>query len=49
MRRNLKDHNAIKGHLSTAQQRLLIQLLGEAEGHIDAKELYGVPALGMSQ
>ena len=40
MRRNLKDHNPIKGHLSTAQRRLLLELLGEADGHIDAKELY---------
>jgi len=40
MRRNLKKHNAIKGHLSTSQRRLLLELLGEAEGHIDAKELY---------
>jgi Fur family ferric uptake transcriptional regulator len=40
MRRNLKDHNPIKGHLSTSQRRLLLELLGEAEGHIDAKELY---------
>ena len=40
MRRNLKDRNPIKGHLSTAQRRLLLELLGEAEGHIDAKELY---------
>lgn len=40
MRRNLKNHNPIKGHLSTAQRRLLLELLGEADGHIDAKELY---------
>ena len=40
MRRNLKDHNPIKGHLSTSQRRLLLELLGEAEEHIDAKELY---------
>lgn len=40
MRRNLKDYNPIKGHLSTAQRRLLLELLGEANGHLDAKELY---------
>ena len=40
MRRNLKDHNPIEGHLSTAQRRLLLELLGEADGHVDAKELY---------
>jgi Fur family ferric uptake transcriptional regulator len=40
MRRNLKKHNPIKGHLSTSQRRLLLELLVEAEGHIDAKELY---------
>ncbi len=40
MRRNLKNLNLIKGHLSTAQRRLLLELLGEADEHIDAKELY---------
>ena len=40
MRRNLKDHNPIKGHLSTSQRRLLLELLGKAQEHIDAKELY---------
>ena len=40
MRRNIKDNNPIKGHLATAQRRLLLELLGEADGHIDAKELY---------
>lgn len=40
MRRNLKTRNAMKGHLATTQRRLLLELLGEADGHIDAKELY---------
>ncbi len=40
MRRNLKVHNPMRGHLATTQRRLLLQLLGEADGHIDAKELY---------
>ena len=29
-----------KGHFITTQRRLLLDLLYEAEGHIDAKELY---------
>ena len=40
MRRNRKDNNPIGGHLSTAQRRLLLELLEEADGHSDAKELY---------
>jgi len=30
----------IYGHSMTAQRRLLLELLRDAEGHIDAKELY---------
>ena len=30
----------MQGHPLTAQRRLLLELLGGAEGHIDAKELY---------
>ena len=40
MRRNLKD-NPIHGHTLTAQRRLLLEVLRDADGHIDAKELYG--------
>jgi Fur family peroxide stress response transcriptional regulator len=40
MRRNLKSDNPIKGHLLTVQRRLLLELLREADGHIDAKDLY---------
>ena len=36
---NLK-HNKIPGHSMTSQRRLLLELLRDAEGHIDAKELY---------
>ena len=40
MRRNLNYSNQIKGHPLTSQRRLLLELLRNAEGHIDAKELY---------
>ena len=40
MSRNRKQDNPIQGHPLTAQRRLLLELLREAEGHIDAKELY---------
>jgi Fe2+ or Zn2+ uptake regulation protein len=37
---NFKEDKAIHGHSMTAQRRLLLELLRDAEGHIDAKELY---------
>jgi len=37
---NRKSINTIRGHPSTVQRRLLLEVLREAEGHIDAKELY---------
>ena len=37
---NLKQDNRIHGHSVTAQRRLLLELLRDAAGHIDAKELY---------
>jgi Fur family ferric uptake transcriptional regulator len=37
---NIKQDNTIQGHLMTAQRRLLLELLRQAGGHIDAKELY---------
>jgi len=37
---NLKKDNVIQGHPLTVQRRLLLELLHEAGGHIDAKELY---------
>ena len=37
---NLKQDNRIHGYSMTAQRRLLLELLRDAEGHIDAKELY---------
>ena len=40
MSRNRKQHNPIQGHPLTLQRRLLLELLRDAEGHIDAKELY---------
>jgi len=30
----------MKGHLLTAQRRLLLELIHDCEGHVDAKELY---------
>jgi Fur family ferric uptake transcriptional regulator len=40
MSRNLNYNNPIKGHPLTSQRRLLLELLRDIEGHIDAKELY---------
>jgi Fur family ferric uptake transcriptional regulator len=40
MSRNRKQNQIIKGHPLTSQRRLLLGLLREDEGHIDAKELY---------
>jgi Fe2+ or Zn2+ uptake regulation protein len=37
---NLNEDREIRGHSMTAQRRLLLELLRNAEGHIDAKELY---------
>jgi len=37
---NLKHNNKIPGYSMTSQRRLLLELLRDAEGHIDAKELY---------
>ena len=37
---NRKQDNPIQGHPLTAQRRLLLELLRDAEGHIDAKALY---------
>jgi len=39
--RNIRNSgNEIKGHLLTIQRRLLLNLVHNAGGHIDAKELY---------
>jgi Fur family ferric uptake transcriptional regulator len=40
MSRNRKQDSLIQGHPLTNQRRLLLELLRDAEGHIDAKELY---------
>jgi len=40
MSRNRNHDNSMHGHPLTVQRRLLLELLGDAEGHIDAKELY---------
>jgi len=37
---NHKQDNSIHAHPVTAQRRLLLELLRNAKGHIDAKELY---------
>ena len=37
---NCKQDNPIQGHPLTAQRRLLLELLRDAQGHIDAKALY---------
>jgi len=40
MRSIRNSGNEIKGHLLTIQRRLLLNLVHNAGGHIDAKELY---------
>ena len=40
MRRNRSETSGLAGRPLTAQRRLVLQLLREAEGHTDAKELY---------
>ena len=40
MSRNRKQDNLIQGHPLTVQRRLLLELLRDADKHIDAKELY---------
>ena len=40
MSRNRSHDNLIQGHPLTNQRRLLLELLRDAEGHVDAKELY---------
>jgi Fur family ferric uptake transcriptional regulator len=37
---NFKQDKIIHSHSMTSQRRLLLELLQDAEGHIDAKELY---------
>jgi Fur family ferric uptake transcriptional regulator len=37
---NFKEDKTIHGHSMTVQRRLLLELLRDAEGHLDAKELY---------
>jgi Fur family ferric uptake transcriptional regulator len=40
MRRIINNDKPIYGHPLTAQRRLLLDLLRESKGHVDAKELY---------
>lgn len=40
MSRKRKQDNSIKGRPMTNQRRMLLELLRDTEGHIDAKELY---------
>lgn len=40
MIRNRKQDNPIKGHPLTSQRRLLLEILRDTEGHVDAKELF---------
>ena len=40
MRSNRNQPQAIKGRPVTAQRRLLLDILRDAKGHLDAKELY---------
>jgi Fur family ferric uptake transcriptional regulator len=41
MKKELKDQaNQMQGHFLTSQRRLLLELIRDSEGHLDAKELY---------
>lgn len=40
MRRNLKILNTLGSHFKTRQRQLLLEVIREADGHIDAKELF---------
>ena len=40
MSRNRKQNNPIQGHPLTNQRRLLLDILRDSEGHLNAKELY---------
>ena len=40
LRLNRKEPERMQGHPLTTQRRLLLELLRDAGGHIDAKELY---------
>ena len=41
MKKGLENQNKqMQGHFLTTQRRLLLELMQDAEGHIDAKELY---------
>ena len=36
----IRNLNKNRGHLITSQRKLILDILNEAEGHLDAKELY---------
>jgi len=40
MEHNNRQASQMKGHPLTTQRRLLLELIRDADGHIDAKELY---------
>ncbi len=40
MRINRNNDNRMQGHVQTRQRQLLLQIIREEKGHIDAKELY---------
>ena len=40
MRLNRNQANQMQGHPLTSQRRLLLELIRQADGHVDAKELY---------
>jgi len=40
LRFNCKEENQFQGHPLTSQRRLLLELIRQSKGHIDAKELY---------
>jgi Fur family transcriptional regulator, ferric uptake regulator len=44
MRINRNNSNEMRGHPQTKQRQLLLDLIRETEGHVDAKELYRLAA-----
>jgi Fur family transcriptional regulator, ferric uptake regulator len=45
MRINRNNSNEMRGHPLTKQRQLLLDLIRETEGHVDAKELYRLAAV----
>jgi Fe2+ or Zn2+ uptake regulation protein len=44
MRVNRNSQPAMQGHPQTRQRQLLLEIIGQAEGHVDAKQLFSLAA-----